>query len=74
MGDTAPQWVVQSHSLIMAYHSKAKLCPLANPIMHTTIQMGIDAFMDDTNHLLGDDTTDTLCTILPDAQSNLNLC
>jgi len=34
--------------------------------------MGIDAYMDDTNQILGDDST-TLDSLLPDAQENIDL-
>ncbi len=72
-GDAAPRWVVQSHSLITAYHAEAKLWSLPNPTTNETLTMGIDAFMDDTNHLLGNPIDDRLSTILPDAQYNLDL-
>jgi len=72
-GDAAPRWVVQSHSLITAYHSQATLWSLPNPVTHSTLPMGIDAFMDDTNHLIGNSSDDHLHTILPDAQRNLDL-
>jgi len=52
-GNAAPCWVIQSHSLITVYHSQATLWSLPNPVMHTTLTMGINAFMNDTNHLLG---------------------
>jgi len=35
--------------------------------------MGIDAFMDDMNHFLGNPTDDHLSTILPAAQHNIDL-
>jgi len=72
-GDAAPRWVVQSHSLITAYHSKATLWHLPNSVDGTTIPMGIDAYMDDTNHLMGNSQDDHLHTILPSAQKNLDL-
>jgi len=72
-GDVAPRWVVQSHSLIIAYHSQAMLWQLPNLVDGTTIPMGIDAFMDNTNHLLGNSQDDHLHTILPSAQNNLDL-
>jgi len=71
-GNTAPQWVVQSHLLITAYHSKAKLWSLTNLVTMAPLQMGIDAFMDDTNHLLGNPTDDHLSTILPAVQHNID--
>jgi len=35
--------------------------------------MGIDAYMDDTNQLLGNDNTNQLAPLLPAAQANINL-
>jgi len=71
-GDAAPRWVVLSNSLINAYHAEAGIWQLPDPISTLMVPMGIDAYMDDTNQILGDDST-TLDTILPDAQENINL-
>jgi len=73
MGDAATRWVVQSHSLITAYHSEAKVWNLINPIMHEHTPMGIDAYMDDTNQLLGNDHSSFLAPLLPAAQANIDL-
>jgi len=72
-GDAASRWVVQSHSLIMAYHSEASIWQLANPTSNETIAMGINAFMDDTNQLLGNDHNGFLAPLLPKAQANIDL-
>jgi len=72
-GDAVPCWVVQSHLLITDYHSQAMLWPLPNPISHSTLPLGIDAFMDDTNHLLSNSSDNHLHTILPAAQHNIDL-
>jgi len=72
-GDAATRWVAQSHSLITAYHSEAHLWQLRNPTNHATIPMGIDAFMDDTNQLLGNDQDNNISPLLPAAQANIDL-
>jgi len=35
--------------------------------------MGLDVFMDDTTHLIGNDTNHLLSSIIPDAQANIDL-
>jgi len=72
-GDAAMRWVAQSHLLITAYHSKARLWQLSNPTNNDTILMGIDAFMDNTNQLLINDNSNLLRPLLPDAQANIDL-
>jgi len=71
-GDAASRWVMQSNSLINAYHAEACIWQLPDPISTSTVPMGIDAYMDDTNQILGDDST-TLDSLLPDAQENIDL-
>ena len=71
--DADPQWIVQTHSLITMYHHEAKLLTMQNPIMHKIMTMGLDAFMDDTTHLIGNDTHHLLSSIIPDAQANVDL-
>jgi len=72
-GDAAPQWVIQSHLLITTYHLEARIWHLQNPIMNMTVPMGIDAYMDDTNQLLGNDNNNRLAPLLPAAQANIDL-
>jgi len=71
-GDTASRWVMQSNSLINAYHAEACIWQLPNPISTETVTMGIDTYMDDTNQILGDASTTTLDTLLPDAQADID--
>jgi len=72
-GDAASRWVVQSHSLITAYHAEAHLWHLPTPTSTDTVCMGIDAYMDDTNQILGNTATRKLDPILPQAQANIDL-
>ncbi len=72
-GDAASRWVVQSHSLINAYHAEAHIWNLPAPASNDTLCMGIDAYMDDTNQILGDNTTSKLDPLLPNAQGNIDL-
>jgi len=71
--DAASRWVVQSHSLITAYHSEAHVWDLSNPITHISQRMGIDAYMDDMNQILGTDQASLLATVLPNAQTDIDL-
>jgi len=71
-GDAASRWVVQSNSLINAYHAEACIWQLPDPISTSTVPMGIDAYMDDTNQILGHDRN-TLDSLLPEAQENIDL-
>jgi len=72
-GDAASRWVVQSHLLITAYHSEAHVWDLSNPITHISQRMGIDAYMDDMNQILGTDQASLLATVLPNAQTDIDL-
>jgi len=45
---------------------------MKNPIMHEVLTMGLNAFMDNTIHLIGNDTTHLLSSIIPDAQTNVD--
>ncbi len=72
-GDAAPRWVVQSHLLITAYHLEASIWQLCNPTMHATVSMGIDAYMDDTNQIIGNDNNNQLALLIPVAQANIDL-
>ncbi len=71
-GDAAPRWVVLSNSLINAYHAEAGVWHLPDPISTKSVPMGIDAYMDDTNQVMGEDCI-TLDPILPEAQRNIDL-
>ncbi len=46
---------------------------MRNPTTHEIMTMGLDAFMDDTTHLIGNDTNHLLSLIIPDAQANVDL-
>jgi len=41
--------------------------------MHKVMTMGLDAFMDYTTHLIGNNTTYLLSLLIPDAQCNVDL-
>jgi len=72
-GDAASCWVVQLHSLLTAYHAEAHTWNLSPPTSEDTIRMGIDAYMDDTNQILGDTATSKLNPLLTHAQDNIDL-
>jgi len=73
MGDVGLCWVVQSHSLNNSYCTDAILWHLTNPFNEQQLKNGIDAFMDDTTHLMGADIDTTLSTLLSNVQCNLDL-
>jgi len=72
-GHAGARWIVQSHSLITSYHHVANLWSLWNPITQQPQVMGLDAFMDDTTPLIGNDDDYLLSTLILNAQFNVDL-
>jgi len=68
-GDAAIRWTLISHSLITAYQSEATPWRLKSTIRDVLITLGIDAFVDDTNMIHGDDGE----TVIKIVQNNFHI-
>ncbi len=69
-GDAAIRWTLISHSLITAYQSEATPWQLKSTIHDLIVTLGIDAFVDDTNMVHGDDGNTDIGEILRIIQNN----
>jgi len=71
--DAAIRWTLISHSLISAYQSEATPWRLKSTIRDVLITLGIDAFVDNTNMIHGDDGDADIAEILQIVQNNFQI-
>jgi len=70
-GDAAAHWIVQANSMIRTYKSTTNPFPLQSPNKRTTLNLSIDAFMDNTWMPAPNTSNLTLQDLASQAQQNL---
>jgi len=72
-GDACARWIVQANSMISVYHTRSNTWCITHPDHSNPLKLGLDAFIDDTDLMMGTLSQHSTHNPIQLAQHNLTL-